>query len=126
MTDRGSRRRGLLTVATSALAGFLVVAAALAIQLRMGGDPALGPGPAASATTAPRRILIRRVEVRRVIVRVVPAPVAALAPVASAPRRGTAVTVPATPQAAAPPPAAPPTAAPPPPPPPAPLVTRSS
>jgi hypothetical protein len=125
MTDRGSRRRGLLTVATSALAAFLVVAAALAIQLRMGGDPALGPEPVASAAAPPRKVLIRRVEVRRVIVRIVPRPVAAAGPAPGAPRRGTVVTVPAAPQAAAPT-AAPPAVAPPPPPAPAPLVTRSS
>jgi len=125
MTDGRSRRRGLLTVATSALAGFLVVAAALAIQLRIGGDPALGREPVASATAAPRRILIRRVELRRVIVRIVPAAEASAAPAASAPRRATAGTVSPAPQAAAPP-TAPPVAAPPPPPPRAPVVTRSS
>jgi hypothetical protein len=121
MTDRRSRLRGLLTVATSALAGFLVVAAVLAIQLRMGGDPALGSQPRASAAAAPRRVLIRRIEERRVIVRVVPAPVRATAAGPGARPLRTPVTVPATPQAAPPRVAAPPA-----PPAPAPLVTRSS
>jgi hypothetical protein len=117
MTDR-RRRRGLVPVATSALAGFLLIAAVLAIQLRIGRDPALGAPKIASVASEPRRILVRRIEERRVIVRVISAP----QPVRSAPRAAgahTAVSV-------ARPPAAPSIAAAPPARPPAPIVTRSS
>lgn len=112
MTDqrvprRPARRPSLGSVATLAMATFVVVLALLAVQLRLGRDPALGrPTPAAAPA---RRILERRIIDRRVI-HVLPAGTQTRA------RPSSPVTVPPTVPPAAPAPA----------PAPAPLVTRTS
>jgi hypothetical protein len=65
-------RRSRLPVLWASGAAFLGLFAALAVQLRLGHDPALGAGRAAPPAS-PRPVLIRRVIERRVIVRVIPA-----------------------------------------------------
>jgi hypothetical protein len=70
------------------LAAFFALLAFLAVQLRTGGDPALGaPKPTATvAAPEPRRVIVHRVIVRKVIITdpaPTPAPVA-VAPVAPA------------------------------------------
>jgi hypothetical protein len=87
-TDR--RKPSPFWLVTGSLAAFFVLLAFLAVQVRAGGDPALGaPKQAAVATAEPRRVIIHRVIVRRVIVTdpaPTPAPVAAApAPVVRAP-----------------------------------------
>jgi len=94
-----------------AIALFLVVFTLLVVQMRLGGDPALGAGTAAKPAR-PRHVLVHRVVRRVVIVRV---------PAAGAP----APAAPATSAPAAPPPVAA-TPAPAPAPAPAPVVTRAS
>ncbi len=86
-TDR-RRRPSPFWLVTGSLAAFFVLLAFLAVQVRAGGDPALGAPKrtTAIATAEPRRVIIHRVIVRRVIITdpaPTPAPVAA-APVAAA------------------------------------------
>lgn len=59
-------------VAAGALAAFVALVVVLAIQLKSGNDPALGPG-GANANVPKKRVLVRRIEKRVVITRVVPA-----------------------------------------------------
>ena len=82
-TDR-RRRPSPFWLVTGSLAAFFVLLAFLAVQVRAGGDPALGAPKqtAAVATAEPRRVIIHRVIVRRVII-TDPAPTPA--PVAAAP-----------------------------------------
>ncbi|MEA2426397.1 MAG: hypothetical protein QOF37_25, partial [Thermoleophilaceae bacterium] len=77
MSEPRRRKPGALPVVWASGAAFLVVFGGLAAQLRDGGDPALGNGPAkkAAAQPAPRRVLVRRIIEKRVVVRVIPAPV---------------------------------------------------
>jgi hypothetical protein len=87
-TDR-RRRPSPFWLVTGSLAAFFVLLAFLAVQVRAGGDPALGAPKqtTAVATAEPRRVIIHRVIVRRVIITdpaPTPAPVAA-APVQTAP-----------------------------------------
>jgi hypothetical protein len=92
-TTERRRRPSPFWLVTGSLAAFFVLLAFLAVQVRAGGDPALGEPKqtAAVATVKPRRVIIHRVIVRRVIITdpaPTPAPVAAApapAPVASAP-----------------------------------------
>jgi hypothetical protein len=64
-TDRGKPSPfGLLA---GSLAAFFALLAFLAVQVRAGGDPALGP-PKPAATAEPRRVIVHRVIVRRVVV----------------------------------------------------------
>ena len=89
-TDR-RRRPSPFWLVTGSLAAFFVLLAFLAVQVRAGGDPALGvpKQTAAVATAEPRRVIIHRVIVRRVIITdpaPTPAPgAAAPAPTARAP-----------------------------------------
>ncbi|MBJ7331965.1 MAG: hypothetical protein JHC95_18860, partial [Solirubrobacteraceae bacterium] len=98
MTDAAPKRRPVRPIApqwvwSSAAGAFCVALAALALQVRAGGDPALGagtPAPAAQVASAPPQVVIRRIEQRRVVTHVVPAPepqavAAAPAPEASTP-----------------------------------------
>jgi hypothetical protein len=101
------RRSAALWVVTAAGALFAVVLVLLALQMRAGGDPALGAGaPVAATPPKPRPVLIRKVIVRRVIeepaepAAAVPAP----APAAAAASGGGTAAAPAAP---APAPAAP-------------------
>ena len=80
-----TRRRRTVPVGWYALAAFLTVLAALAIQLREGRDPSLGAAAGSSAPVAPRRVLIRRVIRRTIVVHVIPAPSSAPAPAAGSP-----------------------------------------
>jgi hypothetical protein len=108
------RRPSARPVVVGALALFLAVLALLAVQMRLGGDPALGAGTT-PARPRPRHVLVHRV-VRRVVVVRVPA---AAAPAAPAPATSAPAAAPPPPAAVAPAPA-------PAPPPPAPVVTRAS
>ena len=64
-TDR--RKPSPVGLLAGSLAAFFALLAFLAVQVRAGGDPALGPAkPAASAE--PRRVIVHRVILRRVIV----------------------------------------------------------
>jgi hypothetical protein len=68
MTERSARRRGpagMPGVATAAFAGFLVLLAFLAFQMRAGRDPVLKPTVAAQQ---PQTVLHRRIIKTRVIV----------------------------------------------------------
>jgi hypothetical protein len=70
MTERRSAARGsaALWVVTAAGCVFAVVLIFLALQMRAGGDPALGAGtPVATTPPKPRPVLIRKVIVRRVV-----------------------------------------------------------
>jgi hypothetical protein len=95
-TDGGTTRRGdsqrtavapprdvraeLVPVAMSALAMFLVVAALLTVQMRLGRDPALRGRTVALARPAARPVLVRRILERRVIIDVIPATQAGAGP----------------------------------------------
>jgi len=61
------RKPSSFGVFAGSLAAFFALLAFLAVQVRAGGDPALGPATPA-ATAAPRRVIVHRVIVRRVIV----------------------------------------------------------
>jgi hypothetical protein len=61
-TDR--RKPSPFWLAAGSLAAFLALLAVLAVQVRAGRDPALGP----AAPAEPRRVIVHRVIVRRVIV----------------------------------------------------------
>ena len=104
-----------------ALGAFFAALALLAVQVRAGHDPALGPAEPVAQQPAPRprRVLVRRV-IRRVVVHHPPAG----SPSFSSP----AAVQPSGPETAtpAPAPAAPAAPAPAPPPAPAPLTTQSS
>ena len=69
-TTERRRRPSPFWVVTGSLAAFFVLLAFLAVQVRAGGDPALGEPKqtAAVATPEPRRVIVRRVIVRRVII----------------------------------------------------------
>ncbi len=84
-TTMTERRSAALWVVTAAGAVFAVVLIFLALQMRAGGDPALGAGTpvAAAPPPKPRPVLIRKVIVRRVIEEEPAAPAAA-APAAAA------------------------------------------
>ena len=64
-TDR--RKPSPFGLLAGSLAAFFALLAFLAVQVRAGGDPALGPAKPA-ATAEPRRVIVHRVIVRRVIV----------------------------------------------------------
>ena len=66
MTETRRRRPGPAPVLLASLACFLVLFAALAIQLRNGRDPALGA--AEGGSQKPKQVLVRRVILRRVVV----------------------------------------------------------
>ena len=66
MTETRRRRLGPAPVLLASLACFLVLFAALAIQLRNGRDPALGA--AEGGSQKPKQVLVRRVVLRRVVV----------------------------------------------------------
>ena len=68
----------------ASLGAFFALLAILAVQVRAGGDPALGPAKPA-AEVAQRRVIVHRVVLRRVVV-TRPAPRSS-APAASAPPR---------------------------------------
>ena len=61
------RKPSSFGVFAGSLAAFFALLAFLAVQVRAGGDPALGPAKPA-ATAEPRRVIVHRVIVRRVIV----------------------------------------------------------
>jgi hypothetical protein len=64
-TDR--RKPSPFALLAGSLAAFVALFAFLAVQVRAGGDPALGqPNPA--ATAEPRRVIVDRVIVRRIVV----------------------------------------------------------
>ena len=86
------------------LSAFLLLLALLAVQVRAGGDPALGP--AKPAAQAERRVIVHRVILRRVVV-TERAPAQAASSGAAAPAPSTSAPAPAPPSAPAPPPAAP-------------------
>jgi hypothetical protein len=80
------RRSAALWVITTAGALFAVVLVFLALQMRSGGDPALGAGAPVAAAPPPKSppVLIRKVIVRRMIEEepaTAPAPAPAPAPV---------------------------------------------
>jgi hypothetical protein len=97
-------------VFAGSLAAFFALLAFLAVQVRAGGDPALGPAKPA-ATADARRVIVHRVIVRRVIVtEPAPKPAAAgggSAPAAPAAAPSAPAAAPAAPAPAAPAPAAP-------------------
>jgi hypothetical protein len=64
-TDR--RKPSPLGLLAGSLAAFFALLALLAVQVRAGGDPALGP-PKPAATAEPRRVIVHRVIVRRIVV----------------------------------------------------------
>jgi hypothetical protein len=64
-TDR--RKPSPLGLLAGSLAAFFALLAFLAVQVRAGGDPALGP-PKPAATAEPRRVIVHRVIVRRIVV----------------------------------------------------------
>jgi hypothetical protein len=64
-TDR--RKPSPFGLLAGSLAAFFALLAFLAVQVRAGGDPALGP-PKPAATAEPRRVIVHRVIVRRVVV----------------------------------------------------------
>jgi hypothetical protein len=61
------RKPSSLGVFAGSLAAFFALLAFLAVQVRAGGDPALGPAKPAP-TAEPRRVIVHRVIVRKVIV----------------------------------------------------------
>ena len=119
MTDGGPsdprRRPGPAGLMLASLGAFFALLAILAVQVRAGGDPALGPAKPA-AEVAQRRVIVHRVVLRRVVV-------TEAAPRSSAPAgnasAGTAAPSAPAPSAPAPAPAAPAPA-------PAPVTTGSS
>ena len=64
-TDR--RKPSPFGLLAGSLAAFFALLAFLAVQVRAGGDPALGP-PKPAATAEPRRVIVHRVIVRRIVV----------------------------------------------------------
>ena len=118
--SRVPRRRTVLRrVAMVSLVTFALVTAFLAVQMRLGRDPALGARAVAAPPPAKTRVLQRRIVQRTVIVRVIPAAptegesgTSAPASSASAPARVVVTTAPAPLPAPAPAPA--------------PVVTKSS
>ena len=64
-TDR--RKPSPFGLLAGSLAAFFALLAFLAVQVRAGGDPALGP-PKSAATAEPRRVIVHRVIVRRIVV----------------------------------------------------------
>jgi len=100
MTDPGAsdprgRRSGPAGVMLASLGAFFALLAILAVQVRAGGDPALGPAKPA-AEVAQRRVIVHRVVLRRVVV------------TQTAPRsRAPAGAAPSTPAPSAPAPSAP-------------------
>jgi hypothetical protein len=63
MTDR----RPGIPVAGIAGAVFCVLVIYLALQIRAGGDPAIGAGEQPAAAEAPRRVTVRRIIITRVV-----------------------------------------------------------
>jgi hypothetical protein len=96
-TDR--RKPSPFGVLAGSLAAFFALLAFLAVQVRAGGDPALGQ-PKPAATAEPRRVIVHRLIVRRIVV-TDRAPAqrtlgrAAVGAVASAPAAGTVSSAPA-------------------------------
>ena len=78
------RKPSSLGVFAGSLAAFFALLAFLAVQVRAGGDPALGPAKPAPAAE-PRRVIVHRVIVRKVIVTEHPRAAAGGAPTQSAP-----------------------------------------
>jgi hypothetical protein len=101
-TTEPRRKPSSFGVFAGSLAAFFALLAFLAVQVRAGGDPALGPAKPA-ATAEPRRVIVHRVIVRRVIV-TERAPAASSPPIAE--RSSAPAPAPAAP-APAPAPAAP-------------------
>ena len=66
-TTEPRRKPSSFGVFAGSLAAFFALLAFLAVQVRAGGDPALGPAKPA-ATAEPRRVIVHRVVVRKVIV----------------------------------------------------------
>jgi hypothetical protein len=64
-TDR--RKPSPFGLLAGSLAAFFALLAFLAVQVRAGGDPALGQAKPA-ATAEPRRVIVHRVIVRRIVV----------------------------------------------------------
>ena len=64
-TDR--RKPSPFGLLAGSLAAFFALLAFLALQVRAGGDPALGQ-PKPAATAEPRRVIVHRVIVRRIVV----------------------------------------------------------
>jgi hypothetical protein len=64
-TDR--RKPSPFGLLAGSLAAFFALLAFLAVQVRAGGDPALGQ-PKPGATAEPRRVIVHRVIVRRIVV----------------------------------------------------------
>jgi hypothetical protein len=64
-TDR--RKPSPFGLLAGSLAAFFALLAFLAVQVRAGGDPALGQ-PKPAATAEPRRVIVHRVIVRRIVV----------------------------------------------------------
>jgi hypothetical protein len=64
-TDR--RKPSAFGLLAGSLAAFFALFAFLAVQVRAGRDPALGP-PEPAATAEPRRVIVHRVIVRRIVV----------------------------------------------------------
>ena len=62
------RRDGLARVLTASVATFLALLAFLAVQMREGKDPALGPRNVAAIQAPPRHVTVRRVIENRVVV----------------------------------------------------------
>jgi hypothetical protein len=109
MTDRSEAQAspGTMPVLATAIGGFLMVLALLALQMRAGHDPAVRPSVAA---TPQRSILERRIVKTRVIITDAPKPSRgepASVPPASAPVAIRAATVQAAPVATPPPAPAP-------------------
>ena len=100
-TDR--RKPSPFGLLAGSLASFFALFAFLAVQVRAGGDPALGP-PKPAATAEPRRVIVHRVIVRRIVVTDRVRRPRASAGTSSAPAAGTVSSAPAP---AAPAPAAP-------------------
>jgi hypothetical protein len=66
-TTEPRRKPSSFGVFAGSLAAFFALLAFLAVQVRAGGDPALGPAQP-TATAEARRVIVHRVVVRRVIV----------------------------------------------------------
>jgi hypothetical protein len=96
-TDR--RKPSPFGLLAGSLAAFFALLAFLAVQVRAGGDPALGP-PKPAATAEPRRVIVHRVIVRRIVV-------TDRAPARSTGERAAAAAVSSAPAPSAPAPAAP-------------------
>ena len=64
-TDR--RKPSPFGLLAGSLAAFFALFAFLAVQVRAGGDPAVGQ-PKPAATVEPRRVIVHRVIVRRIVV----------------------------------------------------------